>query len=456
MTGGDEQASLVQSGDSPPSRTVPRRPALHSAGRPPGPRGRRFAGTLYDYEKDPIGYLTSCRDTYGDIFRLTPYHVVVCRPEWSQQVLGRTNREFLFAPPEGSPRESFITHQIAGWMLARRSAGWRRLGQQNTAAEGNSIHHQLSVAFKRMAVAPAAGVADCQRAAADATLHIFVADIDDGLRQLVVDAADAVPAISSSSLTLPLWASPARRRFMRATDGLIGELADRAARRAGMRDCDDSEPRDMLDLICRVQGSSGAEHAFTSIQMAQFIASAMSNAYAVAGAALSWLLVAVARHPEIMSDPVRSSLRAGGPPETGQRAEAFVKETLRVYPPIWNLVRRVRQPVELGGYTFEPGMSVLTSPKMMHLDPRWWREDPATFRPERWLDPRRPPHDNHAYIPYGAGPRVCIGAQIAQAVLTHAFGILSAWQVAIDPPAPAPVPNAVVVPGRLGITLTPR
>jgi cytochrome P450 len=93
----------------------------------------------------------------------------------------------------------------------------------------------------------------------------------------------------------------------------------------------------------------------------------------------------------------------------------------------------------------------------MHLDQRWWREDPSAFRTERWLDPAQPPHENHAYIPYGAGPRVCIGAQIAQSILTQAFEVLaSSWKVAISPHDPKAPPAAVVVPDPLRITLTPR
>jgi cytochrome P450 len=403
------------------------RAAALVAARPPGPRGRPLVGTLYDYEKDPVGYLTSCRDAYGDIFSLTPYHVVLCRPDWSHRVFARTNREFRFASHEKGRRESFMTRQVASWMLARRSAGWHRIEAGKTAAV---MRDRLRDALTRMAALPVAGVADCQRAAADAALHIFVSDIDENLRQLVIDSASTVPAITSSSLTLPRWASPGRRRFDRAADTLIDELSHRARTWRG------PEPTDMLGLLCQV------EDRFTSVQVAQFLASVMTNVYAVAGAALSWLLVTAARYPELT---------------TAHLADAFVKETLRLHPPIWGVGREVLQPAEFGGYTLRPGTTVMMSTRLMHLDQRWWREDPSAFRPERWLDPARPPHETHAYIPYGAGPRVCVGAQIAQSILTQAFEVLaSSWKVAISPHVPKAPPAAVVVPDPLRITLTPR
>jgi len=404
------------------------RPADYPADQPPGPRGRRMVGTLYDYEKDPCGYLTACRDTYGDIFSLTPHHVVLCRPDWSQSVFARTNREFRFTTHETSSRESFMTRQVATWMRARRTAGWHRLGRRESGAV---MRDRLRDSFAAMAALPTAGVADCQRAAADTALHIFVSDIDDDLRRLVIDSARAVPAITSSSLTLPRWASPSRRRFERATDGLVEELSRRARGRHGAGPADD-----VLGLL------SQAEDSFTSVQVAQFLASAMTNVYAVAGAALSWLLVMAARYPDFTD---------------GHMAEAFVKETLRLHPPIWGVGREVAGPAEIGGYTLPTGTTVLMSVRLTHLDPRWWRDDPSVFRPERWLDPARPPHDNHAYIPYGSGSRVCVGAQIAQALLTQAFGVLaSSWKVSADPAAPDAPPAAVIIPDPVTFTLTPR
>lgn len=424
-------------GDSPPSSRVPGRPAIKGAGRPPGPRGRLIAGTLYDYESNPAGYLAACRDAYGDIFSLTPYHVVVCRPDWVQYVLAHTNREFLAGNKGRTSRDSLIL--TPPWMLARRTASQHRLGQHDTAAM--VMRDRLRVAFERMAALPGAGVADCQRATADAGLHVYVGDVDDHLRQLVIDNADATAAVNSSSLSLPTWASRSARRLLRTTGSLTGELASRAARQAAAAEGDETGSEDVLRLLCQARRPEVTERALTNIQVARFLASTMTNVYSVAGAALSWLLVQFARFPEIADAP----------------ADAVVKETLRLYPPIWSIQRRVLESVELGGYTLEAGMSVVISPRLMHGDPRWWRDDPAMFRPERWLDPGRPAHDSHAYIPYGAGPRVCNGAQLAQAILTEAFGIIaSSWQVSIDPPEPVPVQSAVVIPDSVTITLTPR
>lgn len=449
MSGG-EPDSRPSSAYSPPAPAPVRRPAVAAAGRPPGPRGRLLVGTLFDYEKDPLGYLASCRDRHGDIFSLTPYHVVLCRPDWGKEVFARTNHELRLITTGKTGRESFMAGQITGWMHARRSAAWRKLGPDGTAASSTLMRERLQASFERMAARPDADVLDCQQAAADAAMHIFVADADAGERpgrlgRLVADAADTVPAITGSSLDLPAWASPSRRKFLRATTALVQELTTLAEQRSLTLAGRDDGSADVLDLLCSARDESGTTPAFTSLQIAQFLASSLTNLYSVGGAVLSWLMVMVARYPRLAANRGAEGW-----------ADAVVKETLRVYPPIWSLIRLVSDPVEFGGYRIEPGMSLIVSPKLMHADPRWWREDPAVFSPERWLG-RQSVHDGHAYIPYGSGPRVCVGAQIGQALLIQAFDLLtSGWQVSAEPSEPLGPPTAIVIPDPVRFTLTSR
>jgi unspecific monooxygenase len=387
-------------------------------------------GTLYDYEKDPAGYLESCRDEYGDIFSLTPYHVVVCRPDWSQRILARTGREFQFATNGKSTRQSMMTHQIAAWMHARRTAVRFLAG-----VGGETMTDRLHAALARLARQPSVTVADCQRAAAEAALPWYVADTGESFLRLVIDANDTIPAITGSSLTLPRWASPARRRWQRATDALVTGLVRRAERHREAPG--GGPPPDVLGLLAD-------DPTFSSLEVAQFLAAATGNVHAVAGAGLSWLLAMMGRHPQLAEPSGRDDW-----------ALAFVKETLRMYPPIWSVRRQTLEPAESGGYLIPAGMTVVVSPRLMHHDRRWWRSDPAVFHPGRWLD--EPPHDPHAYIPYGAGPRVCSGASVAQTILTEAYTMVAAsWRVVVLSPEPVAVPAAVVVPDPFRFRLEPR
>ncbi len=89
-----------------------------------------------------------------------------------------------------------------------------------------------------------------------------------------------------------------------------------------------------------------------------------------------------------------------------------VRESMRLYPPAWAIGREVVEPFEVGGYRLAKGTQLLISQWVLHRDPRWFVE-PDAFRPERWADDllRRLPKG--AYIPFGDGPRVCIGNHFA-------------------------------------------
>jgi len=288
---------------------------------------------------------------------------------------------------------------------------------------------------------------DCQHAAADAALDLFVSDVDTALYDQVITASEAVSPVTRALTTPRFRESRKVRRLRQLDDALIAELAQRVASRRIRRR--DGCPTDVLDLLIEDDGTS---EPLDDIEAAQVLATSMTNLHQVLGAALAWLLVATARHAGAERAPVGCAAAIDR-----QWPAAFVKETLRVYPPIWSTGRRVLRPVQFGGYQVRAGEIVMVSPRLMHADARWWREDPGTFAPQRWLDPSRPPHDKHAYAPYGSGPRFCLGAQIAQAALVQAAELIAArWTVRVTPVEPKPLIDTVIAPEEVRATLTPR
>jgi cytochrome P450 len=102
--------------------------------------------------------------------------------------------------------------------------------------------------------------------------------------------------------------------------------------------------------------------------------------------------------------------------------------------------REAKEPVVVGDYTAPAGTTLLTSPLLLHRDPRSWGEDAAAFRPGRWLnaagrfDPTAPGAPRGAYLPFGAGTRICIGESFAwaEAVLVLAT-LASRWAPVTEP-----------------------
>lgn len=92
--------------------------------------------------------------------------------------------------------------------------------------------------------------------------------------------------------------------------------------------------------------------------------------------------------------------------------DACMREALRLYPPAYAFGREVVTEFELGGYVIPVGSQIITSPYGMHRNPRHFPE-PDRFKPERWLDGSAKELPRFAYLPFGGGPRVCIGNHFA-------------------------------------------
>jgi len=90
-----------------------------------------------------------------------------------------------------------------------------------------------------------------------------------------------------------------------------------------------------------------------------------------------------------------------------------VNESWRMYPPAWLQGRRAVEAFDLDGYHLSAGMFVLYSQWVLHYLPHIWG-DPYVFRPERWDPQNGQKVPQGAYIPFGGGPRICIGMPFAQ------------------------------------------
>jgi cytochrome P450 len=155
--------------------------------------------------------------------------------------------------------------------------------------------------------------------------------------------------------------------------------------------------------------------------------------------ALTWALFLLGKHPDVQ-DRLAAEVAAfadAGPTfadlHTLSYTRAVVSEALRMYPPAWLLGRTIVAPLEFGGWHAPAGTVVLTSPMLLHRDRRWF-PDPDTFDPGRWLDDRRHAVPKHAYLPFGSGPRACIGEQFAWAEAITALAVIAGnCRVQTDP-----------------------
>jgi enediyne biosynthesis protein E7 len=133
---------------------------------------------------------------------------------------------------------------------------------------------------------------------------------------------------------------------------------------------------------------------------------------------LSWTWYLLSQHPEV-ADALHAeavSVLGDRKPDHEDLARlpyttTVIQETMRLYPPVWGLTRITVAEDVVGGYRVPAGADVMISPYTLHRHPGFWPE-PNEFRPSRFKDSATPASHRYAYIPFGAGPRVCIGSHL--------------------------------------------
>ena len=128
----------------------------------------------------------------------------------------------------------------------------------------------------------------------------------------------------------------------------------------------------------------------------------------------------IARHPEVearLQDELQTVL-GERPPEAADLSRlpylrAIYDESLRLFPPIPTVARTATQEDAIRGHRIPAGTCVVLVSWLTHRDPRWWPE-PEKFDPERFLNGgSKASRPKYTYMPFGAGPRFCMGAGLA-------------------------------------------
>ena len=136
--------------------------------------------------------------------------------------------------------------------------------------------------------------------------------------------------------------------------------------------------------------------------------------------ALTWIFYLLSQNPNIekkLLDELVSIINSNKTPTVDdipklKFTEKVLRESMRLYPPVWTIGRSVDNEYTLGKYTIPAGSTILMSQYVMHHDPRYYNE-PDRFDPERWSSGARSSLPRFSYFPFGGGIRACIGEQFA-------------------------------------------
>jgi cytochrome P450 len=135
---------------------------------------------------------------------------------------------------------------------------------------------------------------------------------------------------------------------------------------------------------------------------------------------LTWTWYLLTQNPQVERKlhAELDSVLDGRPPvladlEHLKYTEMVIKEALRLYPPAWTLmIRTPLEPLTIAGYQIDPGEWIMIIPYVTHRNPEYF-PDPERFEPERFTPQREAHIPRYAYLPFGSGPRICIGNSFA-------------------------------------------
>jgi cytochrome P450 len=212
-----------------------------------------------------------------------------------------------------------------------------------------------------------------------------------------------------------------RWRFRRRWLNLVGRIIAARGEQGSA-----GAPRDLFDLLATARDPDSSAF-FPPDRLADQVATMIVAGHETTAVALFWSLYLLASAPTIQDRLAAEVAVADLGPDGAAAAlptllytRAVVHEALRLYPPAFTLARQALRADVAGGIPVPARTVVLIAPWVLHRHRRLWLR-PEIFDPSRFLPPALPP-DRFAYLPFGIGPRVCIGAQFA---LTEATLVLA-------------------------------
>lgn len=402
-----------------------RRPAPVGHRVPPGPPPTATPGLFKKLATDRLALMTSAAERYGDAVRMAigPKTLYFFNhPDHAKHVLADNAENYHkgigLVQARRALGDGLLTSEGALWREQRKTIKpvfqhKRIVGQATVVAE------EAELLLARLRACEGRGPVDVMAELTGLTLGVLgrtLLDADLGGFDAIGQAFEAVQDQAMFEMVtlsaVPTWIPlPRQRRFRRARADLqriVDRLvADRTGQGVDGRD----------DVVSRLILSTRKERdrGVARQRMRDELVTLLLAGHETTASTLGWALHEVDRHPE-----VRARLRAEAVEVLGDRRPGYedlhhltyttmvLQETMRLHPPVWILPRQAQGVDEVGGYRVPAGADVLICPYTLHRHPGFW-DAPHRFDPERFAPGLAVDRPRYAYIPFGAGPRFCVG-----------------------------------------------
>jgi cytochrome P450 len=401
---------------------------MSSLRRPPGPRGRTLLGVTPLTSGNSLRSLTEWSETYGDIYhcRFLRYHVYFLnRPEYIEQMLVAQNSKFIKGRALQANRELF-----GNGLLTSEGEFWQRQRKLSQPA----FHRTRIQGYGRTMVACTLRTLETWRPGEQRDIHqeMMALTLDIAARTLFsVDIARHSGRIGKALATvMEVSASP--QRILKAMR-MLGWRKERRYRR-GVAELDEivysiirerratehpggSENGDLLGMLLEARDENG--NGMSDQQLRDETLTLLLAGHETTAIALSWTWHLLSQNPDVARKLHEELDAVLGGREPGAEdlprlpyTERVIKESLRLYPPAYVILRLAVEDAQIGGYLIPRGSSAGASPWVTQRSAKFFPE-PLRFYPDRWTEEFSRQLPRFAYFPFGGGPRICIGAQFA-------------------------------------------
>jgi len=408
-----------------------------STNQPKGPPPRRkgLISSLLYYRKfstDPFGFVGGRFDEYGDVYRVDNADgsalYVIRKAEHIREVLATRSSKYR---KQHSAFER-LSEVLGDGLLTSDGDNWKRQRRLVQPGFHPDRLREYSSAMVQEAAATAASyqdgeVRDVSVDMMELTMRVVARTLFShqvGEESEMVGAAmmQVQESFSSPTQFLPEWMPfPARNKGAKALADLDSVIYSLISERRNEKPS--KVHTDLLQSLVDAVDEEGDGKGLSEKELRDQLMTLFLAGHETTSNALTWTLYLLSQNPgayKKLRDEVDSVL--DGRPVSYEDLDSLpygdqvIRESMRLYPPVAVMARKAHEDTEIGPYSVAAGSEVVAWVYLTHRDPEYYPQ-PGAFRPERFEESKRAQLPKMAYLPFGGGPRLCVG---------HAFAMLEA------------------------------
>lgn len=401
----------------------------------PGPKGSTFVGSVFDFANEGPEFLTRMTAEYGEIAHFKVFHhslYLISEPALIREVLvtkskffPKSNRDVAILEPflgKGLVTTNHEQHKRQR-KLTQPAFHMRRIGSYADTMVDYAQHLTRTWSNGQRI--------DMSEQMMELTMFIVCKTLFDADWESMEDLAmqvglaieelqEVTDANFSLPVQIPLWVPTRNNRRVRTAREMLNRTVNQivADRRKQGTEGVIEDKGDLLSMLLLAEYDDGS--AMDNREIRDQLVTLFVAGHETTSNALTWTWYLLSQHPEVeakMHHEIDTVLMGRQPslddlPQLPY-TEMVLKESMRIYPPVWTInARQATEEVTIGDYTIPKDGLIMISPYVMHRHPKYFH-DPMRFEPTRFRPENESQMEKYTYMPFGGGPRICIGNSFA-------------------------------------------